>query len=239
MGGTRIDLQPAWVLKATPYRDTSLLLECLTLDHGRVGLVARGARGPRTRTRALLQAFRPLLLSWTGRGDLGGLNAVETAGTSLTLTGERVFSGWYLNELLLRLLGRHDPHPGIYQAYGQALGGLAADPGLGEAALRRFELSLLAELGFGLDLPAGLDAQCWYLLRPDTGLQMVSASTAGAVLGRCLIALRDDRLQDPADLRAARGVLRAALAPLLGERVMASSAVLRQLRQRREGLSAS
>jgi DNA repair protein RecO (recombination protein O) len=151
----KISLQPAYVLHSRPYRDTSLLLEVLTAEQGRLGLVARGAR---RKSRggsggALLQSFTPLLISFTGRAELKTLTAVEAAGQSRVLRGDRLFSGMYLNELLVRLLHRHDPHPTLFAAYSSALQSLAAEPEV-EVCLRRFELQLLEELGYSFDLAA-------------------------------------------------------------------------------------
>lgn len=230
----RLALQPAWVLKATPYSDTSLLVEALTPAQGRIGLVARGARGPKSRTRVLLQPFRPLLLSWNEAGELGSLTGAETAGMPHALDGERIFSGWYLNELLLRLLARHDPHPGVVDAYALALQALSGerDEAACEAALRRFELHLLAELGFGLDWPEDLRPEDGYRWHADQGLLRMPAPTSETLSGAALIALRDEALRTPEDLLTARRLLRAMLAPLLGNRPLATAAVLRQLRQR-------
>lgn len=231
MSRARIQLEPAWVLKRTPYGDTSLLIEAFSRGHGRVGLLARGARQGKSRTRALLQAFQPLLLSWNESGGLGTLTGVEAEGAGVPLSGEQVFSGWYLNELLLRLLTRHDAHPVLFDAYGAALAGLntALEP-----ALRRFERELLGELGFGLDLPDDLDAHVRYRYLPGTGPVPVSAAGEQADLysGATLIALRDDTLHEAAHLREARHLLRAQLAPHLGARPLASAAALRALRTR-------
>lgn len=224
----RIQLAPAWILKAAPYGDSSLLIEAFTRDQGRVGLIARGARGPKAKARGLLQAFRPLLLSWTSSGDLGALTATEPAGLELSLAGEAVFSGWYLNELLLRLLQRHDAHPAVFDAYATALVGLSAAI---EPSLRIFELRLLAELGFGLDLPDDLAPAAWYRYEADRGAVPVSAAEPGAIPGSALVALRDETLVRPEDLRVARHLLRGALAPHLGTRPLASAVMLRDLRR--------
>lgn len=229
MNRRRIQLEPAWVLKAGPYGDTSLLVEVMTQSHGRVGLVARGARAARSKSRGLVQPFRPLLLSWTESGDLGTLTGAEAGAAAVALPGETVFSGWYLNELLLRLLQRHDVHPGIFEAYGRALTLLAQAT---ESALRGFELRLLAELGFGLDLPGDLDAARHYRYASGHGAVPVAPDQAGAVSGGALIALRDERLDRPEDLRVARRLLSAALAEHLGDRPLATSTMLRQLRRR-------
>lgn len=228
MHRARVQLAPAWVLKTAAYGDTSLLIEAFSRDHGRVGLVARGARSAKSRPRALLQAFCPLLLSWNERGDLGSLGGVEAAGLALDLRGETVFSGWYLNELLLRLLQRHDVHAALFEAYSEALTALAAQQG--ERALRRFELQLLAELGFGLDLPDTLEPDAHYAYRMGEGPVEVAGEDGYA--GRALIALRDDALHAPEDLSAVRRLLRSALRELLGGRELETAEVLRALRRR-------
>ena len=173
----RISLQPAYVLHSRPYRDSSLLLEVLTAEYGRISLVARGAR---RRSRggaagALLQPFIPLLLTYSGRSEMKNLTATEAAGQALPLRGERMFSGLYLNELLVRLLHRHDPHPRLFAAYGLALAELGRAQGMDEV-LRRFEFMLLEELGygFGLDVDSAtgesVQAGHWYHFHPDRGL---------------------------------------------------------------------
>ncbi|HYQ92513.1 MAG TPA: DNA repair protein RecO, partial [Candidatus Competibacteraceae bacterium] len=110
----QIVLQPAFVLHRRPYRDTSLLLEAWTLEQGRLGLVARGVRTHRSRWQGLLQPFQPLLLSGSGKGELLTLTVAEEAGRPLSPLPARWLSGLYVNELLLRLLPRHDPHPGLF-----------------------------------------------------------------------------------------------------------------------------
>lgn len=165
---TRVSLQPGYVLHHWPYRDTSLLVEILTRDYGRVGLVARGAKRSKSRLYGLLQPFIPLILSWTGRGDLGTLNTAEPQGAVKWLTGRSLMSGFYVNELLLRLLHRHDPHPGLFDEYTGVLRRLSDVTQMNGAgltaqnqsemnhceqrALRIFEKNLLRELGYGLVL---------------------------------------------------------------------------------------
>ena len=153
-----ITLQPAYVLHGRPYRDTSLLLEVLTPDYGRIGLVARGVRSARSRLRGVLQPFRPLLMSWNGGGDLGTLTGaeapVEEGNAGAGLAGGSLMSGFYLNELLLRLLHRHDPHPALFHGYGLALRklSLVRDDVALQQALRIFEKELLQDTGYGLVL---------------------------------------------------------------------------------------
>ena len=233
MTRARIQLAPGHVLRTSPYRDTSLLVEAWTPLHGRVGLVARGTRGAKSKTRALLQPFQPLLISWNEQGDLGALTGVEADGHAITLGGEAIFSGWYLNELLLRLLQRHDPHPALYVEYVRALARL---PSLLEPALRIFEKNLLSELGYGLQLPDEIDADGAYHYDAELGPIACDADASGAYVGASLIALRDEAFAaDESSRRAlsdARRLLRLNLKPLLGNRELEASRLLRALRAR-------
>ena len=150
----RVELAQAWVLHSRPFGETSLIVEAFSREFGRMGLVARGGRRPRSRLALAALPFRPLLLSWTGRGELATLTAAESAPQHSALAppaGATLLAAMYLNELLLRLTRREDPHPELFGHYSQALGGLCAG-GEMEPALRRFELDLLASLGFGLNL---------------------------------------------------------------------------------------
>lgn len=225
----RIEHEPAYVLHARPFGDTSLLLEVLTAQHGRIGLIAKGARAPKSRKRVLLQVLQPLLLSWRDSGDLGTLTAVEAAATATPLTGEPLFCAWYANELLMKLLPRHGQHPLLFVAYAHLLLRLATDA---EAALRVFERALLDELGAGLALPDLIDTAATYRYHPQQGFRFASAhdSPSERYGGASLIALRDDALQSPLDYQSARRLLRAALSPLLNGRVLDSAKLLRALR---------
>lgn len=178
----RIDLQPAYILHTRPYRDTSALVDVLTLDYGLLRAVARGVRGSSSRKRTVMQAFQPLLVSLAGRGELLNLNQVEHAAPGFRLTGERLFSAMYLNELLMRLLQAQEAHPAIYRLYQQALVSLQQQGSL-EGCLRRFEFSLLQELGYAWDLSADavngdtLQADQCYLFDPEHGYEGVQAPT--------------------------------------------------------------
>lgn len=224
----RYSLEPAYLLSVRPYSDTSLLVEAFTRDHGRVGLVARGARGPRSRLRGLLQPLQPLLLSWQQSGELGTLTAAEAHGPAPALPGEKVFYGWYLNELVLKLLARSDPHPGLFERYAAALPQLAgADY---EVALRLFEKHLLGEIGYGVVLPEDLDASAWYHYDPERG--PLPGEREHGISGASLIALRDERVEDfdASALGEARTLLRAALRRQLGGRELATPKLLRRMR---------
>ena len=224
----RVALEPAHLLSVRPYRETSALLEVFTPGHGRVGLVARGSRAAKSKLRGLLQPFQPLLLSWSEGGDLGTLTGAESAGPAAGLGGEAVFSGWYLNELMLRLLQRRDPHPALYDGYVEALAALGGDAAI--RALRVFELHLLAELGYAVHVPDDLAPERWYGYDPEGGLRVAEPGPE-AYRGASLRALADESLETEESLRDARRLLRAALAPHLGDRALRTPELLRALRK--------
>ena len=222
----RVNLQPAYILHSRPYRDSSAILELFTPEHGRVSAVARGARR-RTRggsASALLQLFTPLLLSFSGRGELKNLNATEAAGAAIRLRGDKLFSGMYVNELLVRLLHRHDPHPRLFAAYGNTLEALAGNGGL-EVALRGFELVLLDELGYSFDLRLDgysgdeIREEAWYHYHGEYGLvergDLVDPERP-AYAGSDLLAISRGELGGEAADTAKR-LLRNALASHLGD----------------------
>ncbi|QKT02397.1 DNA repair protein RecO [Ectothiorhodospiraceae bacterium 2226] len=228
-------LQAAFLLHRRPYRDTSALLEVFSRDYGRIGLVARGVRGARSRLGPLLQPFAPLLVSWSGRGELGTLTGAEPAGAPLRLPPRVLPSGFYLNELLVRLLRRHDPHEGLFAAYTRALAALAHNDG--EPALRLFERDLLDALGYGLLLdreahggvPLSPSERYCYHLELGPLPAVAGAPAAGPIVqGATLLALARGELEDSAVLQEAKQLLRAALAPYLGGRPLQSRRLLRR-----------
>lgn len=234
--GVRVQLQPSWLLHSRPYRDSSLLLDVFTADCGRLGLVARGVRR-RSRGGSLgahLQPFRPLLLSFSGRGELQQLTAVEAPGAALGLAGERLFSGLYLNELLVRLLQRQDPHPELFACYGLTLEALAE---AGEVAphLRAFENQLLDTLGYHLqpdiDASSGetVQADRCYHFDPESGLWPAGVAQPGGAPvypGHHLLAMARGDYRG-AVARSAKGLLRQALAVHLGDRPLRSRELFR------------
>ena len=148
---SRVTEAVGYLLHASAWRETSLLVQVFTRDHGQLALVAKGAKRPYSVLRPVLNGFQPLILSWTGSGEVKTLTRAESTGVR-PLAGKAFMSAWYLNELILRLLPREDPHPQLYEAYDAALVQLAAGSGAA-AALRRFEWILLQETGYGLDEP--------------------------------------------------------------------------------------
>lgn len=230
----RVSLTPAWVLHHYPYRDSSLLLEVFSRDHGRIGLVARAARAAKGRWHNQLQMLQPLLLSWHMRGELGTLTGVDSRAMPAVFRGRQVLCACYLNELLLRLLRRHDPHPGLFDAYEQAL---AVLPGSEEQALRCFEKHLLQELGYGLlldqdaDNGAPIDADALYEYQLERGpVRCRQAAGDGIYLhGASLLALQQEQLEGQQVCREVKKLMRAALALYLGARPLKTRTVLQQL----------
>ncbi len=239
----RIELEPAFVLHARPYRDTSALLELFSLHCGRIGAVARGARGVRSKTRGLLQPFQPLLAGWSGGGELKALTAVEAAGPPFVLPPARTLSGLYLNELLVRLTAREDPQPELFAYYRAALARLAEPLADEQTALRLFECDLLGALGYGLALEydaagVAIVPERRYRYRPDAGaLPEGEAGGEGiAVGGAALLALAAGRL-DAAVLPELKALMRALLDGLLGSRPLRARELARALarRERKDG----
>lgn len=226
---------PVFVLHRHAYRDTSLILELFTLSRGRLGAVARGARGARSRWRGLVEPFQPVLATWQGRGDLVTITGLESVGHPLRLSGTRLASAFYLNELLLRLVKRDDPAPDVFAAYGHALEGLAGDDSE-EIALRLFEKRLLQGLGYGLlldrtaDSGTPLTAEGLYRFEPEYGPVPTDAPGSRVFTGRGLLALAADDLGAPDTRAEARRLMRLVLAPHLGSRPLESRNLYRQLR---------
>jgi DNA repair protein RecO (recombination protein O) len=233
----RVSLEPSYVLHGRPYRESSLLLEAFTRDHGRVGLVARGARGSKSRWKSLLQPFRPLLLSWNQRGELGTLVAADQVASPPAARGEAIFCGLYINELLMRGLHRSDPHPELFETYRQLLAELlhSQQP---EPLLRAFEKQLLDALGFGLQLEyehatgAPVTAAAWYDYVPEHGLvrrdRTLMAETGvddfRLVSGAALLALQCNAIREEHQLELKR-LMRRVLRHHLGDKPLASHAL--------------
>lgn len=236
----RVSLQPAYVLHSRTYRDSSVLLEVFTAEQGRISLVGRGARR-RARggsNAALLQPFIPLLLSFSGRSEMKTLTQVEAAGTSPVLKGERLFSGLYVNELLTRLLHRHDPHPALFAAYSDTLSALSTAEFVDDT-LRRFEFRLLNELGYSFDLCADgrtgelVREDAWYNYHPDYGLvqrEGVADAQRPAYSGSELQLLSRGEYAGDARL-AAKRLAREALASHLGDAPLKSRDLFRHYRK--------
>ncbi|MEO7729298.1 MAG: DNA repair protein RecO [Burkholderiales bacterium] len=150
-GRARHDAEPAFVLHSYPFRETSLIIEVFTRNYGRVALVARGARRPRSALRGVLLAFQPLLLTWGGKAELRTLHKAEWQGGLPQLQGRGLLCGFYLTELMLKLLARDDAHEALYATYHATLSALS-NGGDHAVTLRGFEQRLLQEAGYALTL---------------------------------------------------------------------------------------
>lgn len=226
-------LQPAYLLHRRPYRETSLLIEAFTASTGRIALIAKGVRGGRKGNAALLQPFQPLLLSWSLRGEVGTLTAVEPRGQGVALTGSALFSGFYLNELLMRLLARHDPHPEMFERYDVTLP-LLADAARSEWSLRLFERDLLESLGYGLLLEQCVDGQsiqphldyCYHLEQGPA--PVIGTERCLQVSGAALLALASGDMPAEQARREAKRLMRAALGLYLGNKPLQSRELFSQ-----------
>jgi DNA repair protein RecO (recombination protein O) len=235
----RYDAEPAFVLHARPWRETSLLVEVLSEAHGRLGLVARGVQGPKRHVlRAALQPLQLIRFDAVQHGELAQLRAAEAQDAAPQLAGDAALAGFYLNELVLRLAPRHDPLPELFDAYGAARMRLGAGETLAWT-LRRFERDLLAAIGLGFDLHvdgdgAPIDPAARYRLDPEHGPRRLLSDRghderSAAATGRALLALADDRAPEADDLAGLRRALRPVLAHHLGGRGLKSWELLGEL----------
>jgi len=236
----RVQLEPGFLLHHYPWRDSSRILEFLTRAHGRVSVFARAARRGGSALPAALQPFGELLVSWSARGEAGQLTGAERVQSMAFLAGDRLMSGFYVNELLIKLLPRHDPHPALYDAYATLVARLhdpVAEPG---RVLRIFEKRLLEELGWGLDLVhdavtgAPIEPHRAYRYRIDGGAEALDGVAEGALVfaGTSLLSLAREELADPQSLADARRLLRAALDQSLDGRPLRTREVMLAMRSR-------
>lgn len=229
----RVEQQPAFVLHARPYRETSLLVECLSRDHGRIGVVARGVRNERARMqRAQLEPFQRLELDLLLKGELATLRSAEPVGAPQRLTGDAGLAGLYLNELVVRLTGRQDPNPDLFESYERTLGRMAAGEPLAWT-LRRFERDMLDALGYALQLDVDaldgepLDPARTYSYDPESGAMPGRPGDPRALRGADLLSLAADTPPDQAGLAALRRMMRQVITFYLGGGELKAWRVLR------------
>jgi DNA repair protein RecO (recombination protein O) len=233
----RILNEPAWLLHHRPFRDSSQLLDILSRDHGRLTLVARGSRSAKSKVKGLLRPFMPVQLSWVIRSDLGTLTGAEVHGPPISLHGDALLAGYYVNELILSLLHRHDSQPDVFSAYAAVIRGLAGRSDLA-ACLREFEMELLRILGYApiLDHEAQsldplLDAES-YEYRVEQGpVRVEHGESPASYDGAVLMAIGRQDFSEPEVLRAAGRLLKEVIAFHLGGRELKSRKVLLELRR--------
>jgi DNA repair protein RecO (recombination protein O) len=253
-------MDKGYVLHSYPYRETSLILQVWTEKHGRLGLVAKGARRPKSASRSVLVPFQPLFLSWFGRGELRTLKAAEPSAPATPLGGASLLSAFYLNELLLKLTHRDDPHEGLFAAYDTAITELRcvsrlasrpSDSALHEAApqpareiepvLRRFELQLLKEVGFALELtreagsraPIEAERDYWYVAErgPIAALEGEAPANAVRLRGLTLIDLERGRFENPATVAQSKQLMRLLINHSLSGQELVTRTLVRDLQR--------
>ena len=227
----RVVLETAFILHRRPYSNTSLILELLTLNYGRVSVLARSARGLKSRYKSKLELFSPFLISWSGRSSLKFLGHAELDGMPYLLEDEALLCGFYLNELLMRLLQPNDPYLRLFYFYRDALKQLVN--GQLEQPLRCFEKRLLDELGYGL--PLSYDVEMHLPLKPDQFYQYLpdlgffSCEKNGeknVFSGKSLLALQEESFPDASSLREIKQLTRLTLNLLLGKKPLKSRELL-------------
>ena len=225
----RITLEPAFILHHRPYRETSVIIDFLTQHHGRITAVARGTKG---RFRGILQPFIPLLISWSGKSEMVTLTEAESHGAPIMLQGNCLFSAFYLNELLVRLLHKHDPCTLIFDLYHETLLALQGDT-LQQKILRIFEKKLLEQLGYALHLNDKIQTEKYYRYIPELGFKLYddyeNAPSNWVFLGKHLLAFSADNLEDADVLRDAKRLMRLALTPLLGPKPLHSRKLFQEV----------
>ncbi|OIP13964.1 MAG: DNA repair protein RecO [Betaproteobacteria bacterium CG2_30_59_46] len=227
--------QPGYVLHTYPYRETSLIVEVFSRDFGRLPLMARGARRPKSAVRGLLLSFQPLSLSWFGKAELRTLHSAEWQGGQPLLQGTALICGFYLNELLLKLLHRDDPHEQLFLYYQETLQELARRTDYA-AVLRRFEINLLKELGYALTLEH--DADSGAAIEPDAPYRYVfecgpvrqnNGQNGVELWGKTLLDMAANDYGDPVTLQQSKALMRALINHYLGEGTLHTRQILKDL----------
>jgi DNA repair protein RecO (recombination protein O) len=239
----RVEQQRAWVLHTLPWRETSLIVEIFSRDHGRVALVAKGARRPHSVLRGVLMAFQPLLIDWSGGGEVKTLIRAEWQGGQPLLIGRALICGYYLNELLVRLTAREDAHPLLFDAYAAAVAALGRGDSIAPV-LRRFELALLQELGYGAGLETEGDSgeavrpEQHYIYVIERGPLSVGAMAGGEapaigdqplVSGQVLLDMAAGDFSRAETLAQSKLLLRALINHYLGGQPLQSRRVLKEI----------
>ena len=221
----RVSLQPAFILHGRDFKDTSRILDVFTLDYGRVTLVAKGARSSRSKLHGLLEPFSPIIVSWSGKGDVQTLTGAESVKHSINLLGNQVISAYYLNELLQRLMTVHDPHPELFDLYQSTLTLFSENDT--EWVLRRFEKQLLSEIGYGLSLETDAangaslikDELYYYdLERGPVNIKRHEIDGQFVILGQSLLDLSAETFSCAQSKKEAKQLMRIILSHHLGDK---------------------
>jgi DNA repair protein RecO (recombination protein O) len=230
---SRITEQPAFVLHSYPHRETSLIIDVLTRDHGRLALVAKGAKRPHSALRGVLQTFQPLALSWSGKSELRTLTGAEWVGGMLPLAGDALLCGFYVNELLVKFCGREDPHPQLFQHYVVTLARLAHDEPAVQV-LRSFERVLLRETGYAMALNRTVarktvQPEGRYVFDPERGVREASDDLPAqwpVVAGQTLLDMEADDYRRTQTVAQSKTLMRFLLNIYLGGTPLATRQIL-------------
>lgn len=234
----RIQDELAFVLHSYPFRETSLVLEVFSRQHGRVPLVARGARRPRSALRGLLMSFQPLSLSWFGKHELRTLHGAEWQGGQPQLQGTALLCGFYLNELLLNLMARDDPHESLFDYYQQTMQRLAQEDDHA-FTLRCFEKHMLQELGYALQLeteavsgkPITPTQTYRYILELGAVAETPDASQGMPITGKTLLDMAADDYRDANSARQSKQLIRMLLDHYLAGKTLHTRELMRDLQK--------
>jgi len=233
MTDSAVYLQPAFILQQRKFRETSLIIDALTRDFGRVSLLAKGVRKAKSKTAGLLQPFIPLTLSYFGKTELKTLTDVEITQPFIQLQGLALYCGFYVNELVVCFLHQYDPHPDVFACYGHCLSSLP-DSSKMEAALRIFELDLMDAVGYGLQLD--YDFQNEKAIHPLSKYhfnveQGPIEALDGHFSGKTLQALKSREFTDTQVLNEAKLLMRTVIAVYLNGKTLKSRAVIHKISQ--------
>jgi len=235
----RVQQQPGYILHHRPFRDSSQILDVLTRDHGKIAVVARGSRGSKSRLAGVLRPFLPLRVSWVAKSDLGTLTGAEAGGAPAGLLGDALLSAYYVNELVLNFLHRHDPQPEIFELYETVIADLGRCDNVA-AALRSFELEFLGLLGYAISLEheaashGDIDPERNYEYRIEQGPVPVERSEGPLIFtGATLLAIAARQFDHADTLRAANRLLRDVVNHHLGGKELQSRKVLLEVHRGR------
>lgn len=234
MAYTKQENQAVYILHTYPFKETSLIVELFTQPLGRVSVVAKGARRPRSSLRGMLQSFQGLQATWSGNQELKTLHSLEWSNALISLEGDALVCGFYMNELLLRLLPREDPHEKLFDFYDRAIKKLAEGNALA-VVLRQFELNLLQELGYQVPLDhdingESIDLNCNYFYAVGYGASKIKKnSDAINVSGKTLIDMAKNDYDDATTEKQSKQLMRYLIAFYLGDKPLNSKKLFTEL----------
>lgn len=226
----KVESNPAFILHRRPYRETSLLLDVFSRDYGRVGLLAKGIRQRKSSKVEILQPYQPLLLAWSGKGELMTLTAAEADRPAFVLKGRQLIAGFYINELVIRMLHQHEAHPDLFDIYARTLHLLSMAQANAEAVIRIFEKRFLDAVGYGLVLERDVDngegikpgIEYYYLAERGPCVNIPDSSDYITISGETLIALNNEKFDSAGTLQNAKHLMRFIMQKHLGNKPLAS-----------------